>query len=151
MRKASTPALLVSLLLLAACSAGARSNHAGRARRPPPRVGDKLTGTNWQAVSMDGQPVANPARDDVHFLPGRSGLAVRPAATAIVGPFASRDDKITLGILRQSRLPCDRRETAQQQQLIYLLHRAWRTELGARLAGPLRPAGRRSSLRAVAR
>ena len=133
MRKASTPPLLVSLLLLAACSAGAQQ----QSRRvvpdgPPAPVGDELKGTSWQAVSLDGAAVANPARMTLQFLPTGDQVSGQAGCNHFEGPFASRADKVTMGLFRQSPIPCAEPETAQEQQLIYVLEHAWRTELGPR-------------------
>jgi heat shock protein HslJ len=129
MRKASTPALFLSLLLLAGCAAGAQTR-APRASGPPERIGDELAGTNWQAQSVDGTPVPDPSLMTLDFLPGDQ-VRGQAGCNRFTGPYATRDDKITLGILRQSRLACsEAAETAQQNQLIDKLHRAWRAELG---------------------
>jgi heat shock protein HslJ len=129
MHKARLPALLLTALVLTACSAGAQTQ-AKRPAGPPPRIGDELVGTKWQAQSIDGQPVPDPALMTIDFLPGGDQVRGQAGCNRFVGPFASRADKVTLGILRQSRLPCGAAETAQQQQLIDMLHRAWRAELG---------------------
>ena len=86
MRKASTPSHPRSLLLLAACSAGAqqqsRGVKAGRAAAP---VGDELKGTSWQAVSLDGAAVANPARMTLSSCPRAIRSPVRRVATTSRG------------------------------------------------------------------
>ena len=132
MRKASTPALLLTFLLLAACSAGAQTQQSRKARPdgPPPRIGDELDGTSWQAVSLDGTSVANPARMTLDFLPGGDGISGQAGCNKYEGPFASRADKVTMGLLRVSRLPCPEPEAVQEQALIDALEHAWRAELG---------------------
>ena len=105
MRKARLPALLLTALVLTACSAGAQTQ-AKRPAGPPPRIGDELVGTRWQAQSIDGQPVPDPALMTIDFLPGGDQVRGQAGCNRFVGPFASRADKVTLGILRQSRLPC---------------------------------------------
>ena len=128
MRKASLPAVLLGVLTIAACSAGAQTQ-AKRPAGPPPRISDQLTGTSWQAESLAGQPVPDPAMMTIDFLPGGDQVRGQAGCNRYTGPFASRGDKVTLGILRQSRQPCTAAETAQQQQLIDMLHRAWRAEI----------------------
>lgn len=131
MRKASTPALLVTLLLLAACSAGAQTqSRKARPDGPPPRIGDELDGTRWQAVSLDGVTVADPAKMTLDFLPSGDAVSGQAGCSHYDGPFASRADKVTMGLMRQSGIPCAEPETAQQQQLIDTLEHAWRAELG---------------------
>lgn len=118
-------AFLSTLLLAAVLADGscALAQQQNRPVAPPPRIGDKLTGTSWQAQAIDGQPVATPADMTIDFLPG-DHVRGQAGCNRYVGPFASRGDRITLGILRQSRLPCDDTQRAEQKQLIDLLHGA---------------------------
>ncbi len=117
--------LLVALLL--APGAGAQST-----RPNPARVGEELAGTSWRAVSIDGRPVADPSEMTIDFL--KSGDQVRGQAgcNRFVGPFASRGDKVTMGILRQSRADCPADQAQAQQAFIDLLHAAYRTEVDGR-------------------
>jgi heat shock protein HslJ len=105
---------------------------AQSSRPNPARVGDELEGTSWQAVSIDGKPVADPSAMTIDFL--KSGDQVRGQAgcNRFVGPFASRGDKVTMGILRQSRSECPPDQALAQQAFIDMLHAAYRTEVNGR-------------------
>lgn len=94
-----------------------------------PRVGDELEGTSWQAESIDGRPVADPAAMTIDFLKGGDQVRGQAGCNRFVGPFASRGDKVTMGILRQSRNTCPPAQAAIQQSFVDMLHAAWRTEL----------------------
>ena len=62
------------------------------------------------------------------FLPGDQ-VRGQAGCNRYVGPFASRGDRVTLGILRQSKEECSPAETAIQKQLIDHLHGAARGEI----------------------
>ena len=100
--------------------------------------GDKLVGTKWQAQSIDGQAVADPSAMTIDFLQG-DHVRGQAGCNRFVGPFASRGDRITLGILRQSRLQCEPAQAAEQKRLIDLLHDA---TLAALVEGKLVLTGR---------
>jgi heat shock protein HslJ len=116
-------ARLSPLLLVVALADGSCAWAQTRPVTPPPRIGDKLIGTKWQAQAIDGRAVATPADMTIDFLQG-DHVRGQAGCNRFVGPFASRGDRITLGILRQSRQKCDATQQAEQQQLIDLLHGA---------------------------
>jgi heat shock protein HslJ len=124
MRQAPVTALLLLVAALWAAPLAAQ-NRGG----PPERVGDKLENTRWQAESIDGSPVADPSAMTIDFLPGGEQVRGQAGCNRFVGPFASRADKVTLGILRQSREECAPALAAAQKQLIEMLHDAYRAEL----------------------
>jgi heat shock protein HslJ len=97
-----------------------------------PRIGDELEGTSWQAEAIDGKPVPDPAAMTIDFLKGGDQVRGQAGCNRFVGPFASRGDKVSLGILRQSRSDCPPEQAAMQQAFIDMLHAAWRTELNGR-------------------
>ena len=109
------------MLLPAAAQAGAGV--------PPPRIGDELKGTSWQAKSVNGRTVADPATMTIEFLPGGDQVRGQAGCNRYVGPFASRADKVTLGILPQSRTRCPPEQAAAQKELIDLLHAAWQATI----------------------
>ena len=82
--------------------------------------------------------MANPAEMTIDFLPGEQ-VRGQAGCNRYVGPYGTRDDRITLGILRQSRLNCDPAQMAAQKQLIDLLHGATKAEV---VAGTLVLSGR---------
>jgi heat shock protein HslJ len=94
------------------------------------RIGDELEGTSWQAESLDGRPVPDPAAMTIDFLRGQEQVRGQAGCNRFVGPFASRGDKVTMGILRQSRAQCPPEQAAAQKAYIDMLHAAWRAELG---------------------
>ena len=118
-----------ALLVLLAASWAAPLGAQGRTG-PRERVGDQLEDTRWQAESIDGVPVADPSVMTLDFLPGGDQVRGQAGCNRFVGPFASRADKVTLGILRQSRDECAPALAAVQRQLIQLLHDAYRVEVG---------------------
>ena len=73
--------------------------------------------------------VADPSALTLEFL--ASGDAVRGQAgcNSFIGPFASRGDKVTIGLLQQSRLKCPPEQAALQREFIQVLHKSWSTEL----------------------
>jgi len=101
----------------------------GRPVKPPPRVGDELVGTRWQAETLAGAPVPDPALVTIDFLPG-DHVRGQAGCSRFVGPFASRARHITIGWLRQSRLKCPPEEAALQRRVIATLHVVERAELG---------------------
>ncbi len=134
MRLACLSALVLGIVLADASCAVAQSPP----KAPPPRIGDKLVGTKWQAQSIDGQAVADPSAMTIDFLQG-DHVRGQAGCNRFVGPFASRGDRITLGILRQSRLQCEPAQAAEQKRLIDLLHDA---TLAALVEGKLVLTGR---------
>ena len=114
--------LLLALGSTVSCVAAQSTRASGQ------RIGDELAGTRWQAKSVDGQPVADPALMTLDFLPGDQ-VRGQAGCNRFVGPFASRGDRVTLGILRQSKDTCAPAEAAMQQQLIDQLHGAARGEV----------------------
>jgi heat shock protein HslJ len=97
--------------------------------QPPPRVGDELVGTRWQAETLAGAPVPDPALVTIDFLPG-DHVRGQAGCNRFVGPFASRARHITIGWLRQSRLKCPPEEAALQRRVVATLHEVERAELG---------------------
>jgi heat shock protein HslJ len=124
MGKAFDRAVVAVLALLAATPAVAQTR-AG----PPPRIGDELEGTSWQAKSLNGQAVADPSAMTIDFLPGGDQVRGQAGCNRFVGPFASRADKVTMGILRQSRTKCPPELAAVQKALIDMLHAAWQAKI----------------------
>ena len=66
----------------------------------------------------------------IDFLKAGDQVRGQAGCNRFVGPFASRGDKVTMGILRQSRsrLPSPSRPPCSRRS-IDMLHAAWRTEL----------------------
>ena len=127
MPKAS-PRVVLGVLTIATCSAEAQA----QAKRPGGlTTADRRRADRHQlAGRIAGRPAGARSGHDDHRFPARRRPGPRPGRlNRYAGPFASRGDKVTLGILRQSRQPCTAAETAQQQQLIDMLHRAWRAEI----------------------
>ena len=118
---------LLLILTMAASSAMAQST-----RGNTPRVGDELEGTSWQAVSIDGKPVPDPSQMTIDFLKGGDSVRGQAGCNRFTGPFASRGDKVTMGILRQSRNECPPDQAAAQQAFVDMLHAAYRTEVDGR-------------------
>jgi heat shock protein HslJ len=116
--------LVVALSATAAVAQSSRPN--------PSRVGDELEGTSWQAVAIDGKAVADPAAMTIEFLKGGDQVRGQAGCNRFVGPFASRGDKVTMGILRQSRSDCPPDQAQAQQAFIAMLHAAYRTEIDGR-------------------
>ena len=65
----------------------------------------------------------------IDFLKPGDQVRGQAGCNRFVGPFASRGDKVTMGILRQSRNACPPEQAAMQQTFIDMLHAAWRAEL----------------------
>lgn len=122
MRFSSTmmPALALALAVLAGPAAA-----QGQA---PSRIGDRLVGTKWQAQTLQGEPVANPAGATLDFLPGDQ-VQGRAGCGRFEGPFATRMDRIVIGPLRTSSDPCGPQEVLQQLQFTGVLKRAERAVL----------------------
>lgn len=91
-------------------------------REPPPRIGDALIGTRWQALTLRGEKVADPTQVTIDFLPG-DHVRGQVACNRFVAPFASRANRITIGPIRISRLRCAE-GAALQKTLVDTLHKA---------------------------
>lgn len=117
---------LLLLGLLAALLSAAGPAAAQRQRDAPPRVGDALIGSRWQAVTLRGDAVDDPSRATLDFLPG-DHVRGAVACNRFVAPFASRADRITIGPIRVSRLRCP--DAALQATMVDTLHRAERAIL----------------------
>jgi heat shock protein HslJ len=120
---------LISVIFLGSLAAPLSVAVAQSSRPNPARVGDELEGTSWQAVAIDGRPVGNPAEMTIDFLKGGDSVRGQAGCNRFTGPFASRGDKVTMGILRQSRSECPPEQAAAQQAFIDMLHAAYRTEV----------------------
>lgn len=96
---------------------------------PPPRIGDRLIGTSWQAESLRGEAVAEPAAATVDFLPG-DHVRGQAGCKRFVAPFATRADKITIGPIRTSLGACDGAEAGLEGRMVEALEKAERVELG---------------------
>jgi heat shock protein HslJ len=114
------------LLPLATVLTAAATAVAQQKREAPPRVGEALIGSRWQAVTLSGAPVADPSRATLDFLPG-DHVRGQVACNRFVAPFASRADRITIGPIRVSRLRCP--DAALQQTVVDTLHEAERAVL----------------------
>ena len=64
----------------------------------------------------------------IDFLRGGDQVRGQAGCNRFVGPFASRGDKVTMGIPRQSRAECSPEEAEMQKSFIDMLHAAWRTD-----------------------
>ena len=124
MRRAVVGAFFLFAFVLGPAPCGAQSGKGSTSR-----VGDELAGTSWQAESIDGKPVSDPAAMAIDFLKGGDQVRGQAGCNRFAGPFASRGDKVTIGILRQSRAQCPPEQAAMQQAFIDMLHAAWRTEV----------------------
>ena len=124
MRRAVVGAFFLFAFVLGAAPCNAQSGTPSKVR-----VGEELEGTSWQAESIDGKPVSDPAAMVIEFLKGGDQVRGQAGCNRFVGPFASRGDKVTIGILRQSRDKCAPEQAAMQQAFIDMLHAAWRTEV----------------------
>ena len=120
---------VVGVLVLSALVSWSVETVAQSTRGTTPRVGDELEGTSWQAATIDGQAVADPSAMTIDFLKGGDQVRGQAGCNRFVGPFASRGDKVTMGILRQSRDACPPEQAAMQQAFIDMLHAAYRTEV----------------------
>jgi heat shock protein HslJ len=133
MRKASRFSVLVfcAAALLGAVPASAQQAPPppeGKPVQPPPRVGDELVGTRWQAETLAGAPVPDPAQVTIDFLPG-DHVRGQAGCNRFVGPFATRARHITIGFLRQSRLKCPPEQAALQRRVVATLHEVEHAEL----------------------
>ena len=90
------PAMALAMALLTAPAAAQVQT--------PSRVGDRLVGSKWQAQSLQGEPVENPAGATIDFLPGDQ-VRGQAGCGRFVGPFSTRMDRIVIGPLRPSRHP----------------------------------------------
>lgn len=118
--------LLVLALLSLPVAAQTRSVHSWR-------IGDDLEGTSWQAETIGGQPVSDPAAMTIEFLEAGDQVRGQAGCNRFVGPFASRADKVTLGILRQSRDTCTPDQAAMQRAFVAMLHAAYIAEIDGRI------------------
>jgi heat shock protein HslJ len=97
------------------------------------RIGDDLRGTFWQARTINGMPVAEPDLMTIEFLQAGDQVRGQAGCNRFVGPFASRADKINLGILRQSRADCPADQAAMQKAFVDMLHAAYIAEINGRV------------------
>ena len=102
---------------------------AQQGKGPRERIGDRLQGTSWKVDTIDGKAVADPSQMTVKFAPEGDQVSGTAGCNQYVGPFASRGDKVTMGILRQTLAPCTPEQTAMQKALIDMLHAAYQASV----------------------
>jgi heat shock protein HslJ len=124
MRKAAFLTILMAFLLGGAADPGAQQQPM-----PPSRIGDRLAGTSWQAQSLLGDAVGEPMAATLDFLPGDQ-VRGQAGCKRFVGPYATRDDKITIGPIRTSLEDCSGPAAALAQRVLEALQKAERVELG---------------------
>lgn len=117
---------------------------------PRPRIGDRLQGTHWKVASIDGQPAANPALMTVVFAPEGDEVSGIAGCNKYVGPFASRGDKVTMGILRVTRAECPADQAAMQKALVDMLHAAYQASVEDGVLTFVSRKGARSTLKPLA-
>ncbi|MFO1046823.1 MAG: META domain-containing protein [Geminicoccaceae bacterium] len=96
---------------------------------PRERIGDRLQGTHWKVATIDGRPAADPSLMTVVFAPEGDEVSGIAGCNKYVGPFASRGDKVTMGILRVTRGDCPADQAAMQKALIDMLHAAYQASV----------------------
>lgn len=96
------------------------------------KIGDRLIGTSWQAATIGGSAVDDPKAATLEFIPG-DHVRGQAGCNRFVGPFASRQDKITMGPLRTTKTACPAAEAAVAEKLIWTLHRVQRVEVSEQL------------------
>jgi heat shock protein HslJ len=116
-----------SILIAALAVPLAASGQQGKG--PRPRIGDRLQGTHWKVDTIDGQRVADPSQMTVVFAPEGDQVSGTAGCNKYVGPFASRGDKVTMGILRVTRMECSPEQAAMQKALIDMLHAAYQASV----------------------
>lgn len=121
------PLVSALLALVIALPSMAFGQEQAPRRQAPPRIGDDLVGTSWQAETLMGEPVADPQQATIDFLPG-DHVRGQVACNRFVGPFATRAKHITIGPVRVSRLRCND-GAALQRTFVDVLHYAQRAEL----------------------
>ncbi|MGD9510022.1 MAG: META domain-containing protein [Geminicoccaceae bacterium] len=116
-----------SILIAALAVPLAASGQQGKG--PRPRIGDRLAGTHWKVDTVDGRPVADPSAMTVIFAPEGDQVSGTAGCNKYIGPFASRGDKVTMGILRVTRVECSPEQAAMQKALIDMLHAAYQASV----------------------
>jgi heat shock protein HslJ len=96
--------------------------------RPAELLSDRLIGTGWQARSLLGEAVADPAAATLEFLPGDQ-VRGEAGCNQFVGPFATRSERIVFGPLRVSLLRCEGAGASTQQQMLEALQKGGQVEL----------------------
>src|SRR5689334_11145589 len=97
---------------------------AQQGKGPRERIGDRLQGTHWKVDTIEGQAVADPSAMTVVFASEGDEVSGVAGCNKYVGPFASRGDKVTMGILRVTSAECSAEQAAMQKALIDMLHGA---------------------------
>jgi heat shock protein HslJ len=123
------PALMLAWAIGAPAAAMAQQAPVEAPQEPvaPPRVGDKLIGTKWQAKTLEGRP-ADAAGATIDFLPDDQ-VRGQAGCKRFVGPFGSRADRITIGPVRTTRATCTGEEAEQERQMLEVLRQAARVVL----------------------
>lgn len=95
----------------------------------PPRIGDELVLTRWQAETLAGRPVSGDSALVLEFLDD-GFVRGDTGCNRFVGPFATRADRVSLGPLSKTRNDCATASLGQQEEAFILaLERAERMQL----------------------
>jgi heat shock protein HslJ len=117
------PAMMLAWAIGAPLPAGAQDAPTA----PPPRVGDKLIGTKWQAMTLEGRP-ADAVGATIDFLPDEQ-VRGQAGCKRFVGPFGTRADRITIGPVRTTRTTCTGEQAEQERQMLEVVRQAARVVL----------------------
>jgi heat shock protein HslJ len=123
---------------------------AQQGKGPRPRIGDRLQGTHWKVDTIDGQAVTDPSVMTVVFASEGDEVSGVAGCNKYVGPFASRGDKVTMGILRVTRAECPPEQAAMQKALIEMLHSAYQASVDGGVLTFVSRQGTRSTLEPLA-
>jgi heat shock protein HslJ len=123
---------------------------AQQGKGPRARIGDRLQGTHWKVDTIDGQAVADPSTMTVVFASEGDEVSGVAGCNEYVGPFASRGDKVTMGILRVTRAECPPEQAAMQKALIDMLHAAYQASVEDGVLTFVSRQGARSTLEPLA-
>ena len=141
--------IFVAFILVAALAMPLAA-FAQQGKGPRARIGDRLQGTHWKVDTIDGQAVADPAAMTVMFASEGDEVSGVAGCNKYVGPFASRGDKVTMGILRVTRAECPPEQAAMQKALIDMLHAAYLASVADGVLTLVSRRGARNTLKPLA-
>ena len=93
-----------------------------------PRIGDRLAGTEWRVVTLQGETVPAGTISTLNFITD-DRIVGRAGCNRYYGPYASQQERITMGPIVTTRMACSPEATAWEERYLGALQEAARAAL----------------------